>query len=66
MLCCSSTATPAFFIIEQVGLLEATARQISISLSNAELFNLIRDQAENLGTMFRGQQIEASRSQGHP
>lgn len=53
---------PAFFIIEQVGLLEATARQISISLSNAELFNLIRDQAENLGTMFRGQQIEASRS----
>ena len=53
---------PAFFIIEQVGLLEATARQISISLSNAELFNLIRDQAENLGNMFRGQQIEASRS----
>jgi PAS domain S-box-containing protein len=52
---------PSSFIIEQVGLVEATARQISIALNNAELFNLIRDQSENMGSMLRDQQIEASR-----
>jgi hypothetical protein len=31
-------------------------------LNNAELFNLIRDQSEHLGSMLREQQIEASRS----
>ncbi len=41
---------------------EATARQIAISINNAELFNLIRDQSEHLGNMLRDQQIEASRS----
>jgi len=53
---------PSTFIIEQVNVLEAAARQISITLNNAELFSLIRDQAENLGSMLREQQIEASRS----
>jgi PAS domain S-box-containing protein len=52
----------AFFLIEQVGVVEATARQIGIALSNSELFNLIRDQSERLGGMLREQQIEASRS----
>jgi PAS domain S-box-containing protein len=52
---------PASFIREQVGLVEATARQISIALNNAELFNLIRDQSENMDSMLRDQQIEASR-----
>jgi GAF domain-containing protein/two-component sensor histidine kinase len=46
----------------QVSLVEAAARQISVSLNNAELYNLIRDQAENLGGLLRDQQIEASRS----
>jgi PAS domain S-box-containing protein len=53
---------PASFMIEQVGVVEATARQISITLNNNELFNLIRDQSERLGGMLREQQIEASRS----
>jgi PAS domain S-box-containing protein len=53
---------PSFFILEQVSLVEATARQIAISLNNAELFNLIRDQSERMGSMLREQQIEASRS----
>ncbi len=53
---------PAHFMLEQVSLVEATARQIAIALNNAELFNLIRDQAERLGGMLREQQIEASRS----
>ena len=50
------------FIVEQLSLLEATARQFSVTLNNAELFSLIRDQAENLGGMLRTQQMEASRS----
>lgn len=53
---------PAVFVMEQVRMVEAAARQISISISNADLFNLIRDQAENLGGMLREQQVEASRS----
>jgi PAS domain S-box-containing protein len=51
-----------FFRAEQTGLAETTARQLGIAINNAELFNLIRDQAENLGNMLREQQIEASRS----
>ncbi len=50
------------FMLEQVSLVEATARQFSIALNNAELFTLIRDQAENLGGLLREQQIESSRS----
>jgi PAS domain S-box-containing protein len=50
------------FIVEQISLVEATARQFSITLNNSELFSLIRDQAENLGGMLRTQQMEASRS----
>ncbi|HMN58925.1 MAG TPA: GAF domain-containing protein [Anaerolinea sp.] len=53
---------PGFFRGVQVDLVEATARQIAISINNAELFNLIRDQSEHLGNMLRDQQIEASRS----
>ncbi|MAT42591.1 MAG: hypothetical protein CL609_09635 [Anaerolineaceae bacterium] len=51
-----------YFMIDQVNLVEAVAKQISVALNNAELFNLIRDQAENLGNMLRDQQIESSRS----
>ncbi len=53
---------PGFFFLETTGLVEAVARQIAVSLNNAELFNLIRDQSERLGGMLREQQIEASRS----
>ncbi len=50
------------FTPEHIGLLQGIARQIAITLNNAELFNLIRDQSEHLGTLLREQQIEASRS----
>ena len=53
---------PDAFSQDQVQLVEAAARQISIALNNAELFNLIRDQSEHLGSMLREQQVEASRS----
>lgn len=53
---------PGYFGGGQVQLAEAAARQIGIAINNADLFNLIRDQAENLGGMLRDQQVEASRS----
>lgn len=53
---------PEHFEPSRLGLVQAAARQMSITLSNADLFNLIRDQAESLGKMLREQQIEASRS----
>jgi PAS domain S-box-containing protein len=52
----------SFFKPEQINVLQAIARQVSVSLNNAELFTLIRDQAENQGGLLRTQQIEASRS----
>ncbi|WP_299025310.1 GAF domain-containing protein [uncultured Thermanaerothrix sp.] len=53
---------PGHFGPMHVNLSQAIARQMSITLSNAELFGLIRDQSESLGQMLREQQIEASRS----
>jgi PAS domain S-box-containing protein len=53
-----------FFSQDQIGLVEAAARQIGISLSNADLFTLIRDQSEHMGAMLREQEIAASRSRG--
>lgn len=50
------------FTQQHLEVVEATARQISVALNNAQLFNLIRDQAERLGGLLRTQQIEASRS----
>ena len=50
------------FMLEQVSLVEATARQFSIALNNAELFKLIRDQSEHMGSLLHEQQVESSRS----
>jgi PAS domain S-box-containing protein len=41
---------------------QAAANQVAVAVNNAELYRLIRDQAEDLGTMLRSQQIENSRS----
>lgn len=51
------------FSDDQLDLVQAAANQMSIAVNNAELYRLIRDQAEDLGHMFREQQIETSRSQ---
>jgi PAS domain S-box-containing protein len=53
---------PNSFSPDQRELVEAAGNQIAISINNAELFNLIREQAESLGGMLRTQQVEASRS----
>ncbi len=44
-------------------LVEAAANQVAASINNAELYRLIRDQAERLGVMLRVQQTEAAKSQ---
>ncbi len=54
---------PAFFTNRDLELGEAIAGQISIALNNVEIFKLVRDQSENLGSMLRDQEVEASRSQ---
>ncbi|MCC6956943.1 MAG: GAF domain-containing protein, partial [Anaerolineales bacterium] len=51
-----------YFSLDQLDLVQAATNQVSISVNNAELYRLIRDQAEDLGTMLRNQQIETSRS----
>lgn len=52
----------SYFDADQLDLVRAAANQVSISVNNAELYRLIRDQAEDLGSMLRNQQIETSRS----
>lgn len=54
---------PDYFTQAQLELVQATAKQIAVAINNAQLFNLIRDQAERLGDMLRTQHIETSRSQ---
>lgn len=50
------------FSIDQLDLVQAAANQVAVAVNNAELYQLIRDQAEDLGTMLRNQQIETSRT----
>jgi len=47
---------------EQLRLVSAAANQVGAAINNAELYRLIRDQAERLGGMLRGQQVEATKS----
>lgn len=52
-----------YFTESHLRLVEAAAHQVATSINNAELYRLIRDQAERLGSMLRAQQEEASKSQ---
>jgi GAF domain-containing protein/nitrogen-specific signal transduction histidine kinase len=54
---------PNRFSSSQLDLVQATAKQIAVAINNAQLYTLIRDQAERLGDMLRRQHIETSRSQ---
>ena len=53
---------PGYFTQEQLDMVQAAANQIAVAVNNAELYRLIRDQAEDLGSMLRKQQIETGRS----
>ncbi len=48
---------------DQLRLVSAAATQVTSAINNAELYRLIRDQAERLGGMLRANQVEASKSQ---
>jgi len=52
-----------FFSAERLNMVKAIAGQVSVSINNAHLYELIRDQAERLGSMLRREQEDASRSQ---
>ncbi len=52
-----------FFTPESLNLVKAIASQVAVAINNAHLYELIRDQAERLGSMLRKEQEEASRSQ---
>jgi len=43
-------------------LVTAAANQVANAMNNAELYSLIRDQAERLGAMLRQEQVEATKS----
>jgi len=52
-----------FFSPEMLNLVKAISNQVSVAINNAQLYELIRMQAERLGLMLRKEQEEASRSQ---
>jgi PAS domain S-box-containing protein len=52
----------AYFSDSQLDLVNAAANQMAIAINNADLYHLIRDQAEELRILLKNQQVEASRS----
>ncbi len=52
-----------YFTQASLDMVQAIGSQVAISINNAQLYGLIRDQAERLGNMLRNQQMEASRQQ---
>jgi len=52
-----------YFTESELRLVSAAASQVASAIANAELYGLIREQAERLGMMLRAQQTEAARSQ---
>ena len=54
---------PNYFSRELLNMVKAIAGQVAVAINNAHLYELIRDQAERLGSMLRREQEDASRSQ---
>jgi PAS domain S-box-containing protein len=54
---------PQAFSRQQLQLVEAAAAQAANAINNAQLYLLIRDQAERLGAMLRTEQIEAAKNE---
>lgn len=53
---------PSVFNPEQLQLASAAANQVAAAINNAELYRLIRDQADRLGNLVRSQQVESRKS----
>lgn len=54
---------PNAFTPQQLDLVEAAAIQVSNAINNANLYLLIRDQAEKLGALLQEEQVEAAKNQ---
>ncbi|MBN1681453.1 MAG: GAF domain-containing protein [Anaerolineae bacterium] len=54
---------PGAFNDDHLRLVAAAVSQIANAMSNAELYSLIRDQAERLGMMLRQEQVEATKNE---
>ena len=52
-----------YFSAELLNMVKAIAGQVAVAINNAHLYELIRDQAERLGSMLRREQEDASCSQ---
>ncbi len=57
------STTPDYFNEDHLRLVEAAAAQMANAVNNAALYDLIRQQAEDLGAMLKQQQVEAAKSQ---
>lgn len=53
---------PDHFNADHLLLVETAAIQVAHAINNAELYGLIRDQAERLGSALKAQQVEAAKS----
>lgn len=53
---------PEAFSAAHLRLVSAAANQVASAINNAELYRMIRDQAERLGGLLHGQQVEATKS----
>ena len=53
---------PGIFAEPQLKLVTAAANQVSAAINNADLYNLIRDQAERMSTLLRAEQEEAEKN----
>lgn len=53
---------PDAFRESQLDLVQAATLQVAAAVNNAELFNLIRDQADQLGSMMRADREEAAKN----
>ena len=56
-------AQPGHFNEDHLLLVDTAAIQVAHAINNAELYRLIRNQAERLGTMLKARQVEAAKSQ---
>ena len=54
--------SPSAFVESHVGLIVAAASQVASAFNNAELYKMIRDQAERLGVLLRNEQEEAEKN----
>ncbi len=55
-------AQPDYFNEDHLLLVETAGIQVANAINNAELYSLIRDQAERLGSMLKAQQVEGAKS----